>query len=37
NMVTNLINTSVAPSQRAHIAESFARALQSSVSEDKAH
>ena len=37
NMVTNLINTSVAPSQRAHIAESFARARQSSVSEDKAH
>lgn len=37
NMVTNLINTSVAPSQRAHIAESFSRALQSSVSEDKAH
>ncbi|WP_413482852.1 YejL family protein [Morganella psychrotolerans] len=37
NMVTNLINTSIAPSQRVHIADSFARALKSSVSEDKAH
>ena len=37
NMVTDRINTSVAPSQRAHIAESFVRSLQSSVGEDKAH
>ncbi|EAB2653363.1 DUF1414 domain-containing protein [Salmonella enterica] len=37
NMVTNLINTSVAPAQRQAIANSFARALQSSISEDKAH
>ncbi|MBC8944623.1 MULTISPECIES: YejL family protein [Xenorhabdus] len=37
NMVTNLINTSIAPAQRRHIANSFAHALQSSISEDKAH
>ncbi len=37
NMVTNLINTSVAPAQRQAIANSFARALQSSISEDNAH
>ncbi|EHF9573769.1 YejL family protein [Salmonella enterica subsp. enterica serovar Newport] len=37
NMVTNLINTSVAPAQRRAIANSFARALQSSISEDNAH
>ncbi|WP_343529814.1 YejL family protein [Yokenella regensburgei] len=37
NMVTNLINTSVAPAQRQAIARSFAQALQSSVSDDKAH
>ncbi|MBI6548221.1 DUF1414 domain-containing protein [Xenorhabdus sp. Reich] len=37
NMVTNLINTSIAPAQRKHIADSFARALQSSINEDKAH
>ncbi len=37
NMVTNLINTSVAPAQRQAIAKSFAQALQSSVSDDKAH
>lgn len=36
NMVTNLINTSVAPAQRQAIAN-FARALQSSISEDNAH
>ena len=34
NMVTNLINT---PAQRQAIANSFARALQSSINEDKAH
>lgn len=37
NMVTNLINTSVAPAQRLALARSFAEALQSSVREDKAH
>lgn len=37
NMVTNLINTSIAPAQRQAIANSFARALQSSINEDKAH
>ena len=37
NMVTNLINTSIAPAQRQAIAHSFARALQSSINEDKAH
>lgn len=37
NMVTNLINTSVAPAQRQAIAKSFAQALQSSVADDKAH
>ena len=37
NMVTNLINTSIAPAQRQAIANSFARALQSSIYEDKAH
>ena len=36
-MVTNLINTSVAPAQRQAIAKSFAQALQSSVSDDQAH
>ncbi|KOC87681.1 YejL family protein [Winslowiella iniecta] len=34
NMVTNLINTSVAPAQRRVLARSFADALQSSVRED---
>ena len=34
---TNLINTSIAPAQRQAIANSFARALQSSINEDKAH
>jgi len=33
NMVTNLINTSVAPAQRRVLARSFADALQSSVNE----
>ena len=37
NMVTNLINTSVAPAQRRVLARSFADALQSSVRDDKAH
>ena len=37
NMVTNLINTSVAPAQRQAIAKSFAQALQSSVNDDQAH
>ncbi|ARJ43022.1 hypothetical protein B1H58_13955 [Pantoea alhagi] len=37
NMVTNLINTSVAPAQRRALARSFADALQASVREDKAH
>ncbi|HID3219306.1 TPA: YejL family protein [Enterobacter cloacae] len=37
NMVTNLINTSVAPAQRQAIAKSFAQALQSSVSDDQTH
>ena len=36
NMVTNLINTSIAPAQRQAIAKSFAQALQSSVNDDKA-
>ncbi|MEY4923408.1 MAG: hypothetical protein RLY17_2125 [Pseudomonadota bacterium] len=37
NMVTNLINTSIAPAQRRVLACSFAEALQASVREDKAH
>lgn len=37
NMVTNLLNTSVAPAQRSMIAESFAHALLSSVKEDQSH
>lgn len=37
NMVTNLINTSIATAQRQAIANSFARALQSSVNDDQAH
>lgn len=37
NMVTNLINTSVAPAQRETMVRSFAAALQASVSHDKAH
>ncbi|CNI48228.1 YejL family protein [Yersinia bercovieri] len=37
NMVTNLINTSIAPAQRKVLAHSFAEALQASVREDKAH
>ncbi|AKH88605.1 YejL family protein [Edwardsiella tarda] len=37
NMVTNLINSSVAPAQRRMIARSFAEALQASIREDNAH
>ncbi|PWC10337.1 hypothetical protein B4923_16445 [Brenneria roseae subsp. americana] len=38
NMVTNLINTSVAPEQRQVLARSFAEALQASIKKaDKAH
>ncbi|ANI31513.1 hypothetical protein PL78_17020 [Yersinia entomophaga] len=37
NMVTNLLNTSIAPAQRKVLARSFAEALQASVREDKAH
>ncbi|MFJ2974860.1 YejL family protein [Kluyvera sp. NPDC087067] len=37
NMVTNLINSSVAPAQRQAIARSFAQALQSSINSDSAH
>lgn len=37
NMVTNLINTSVAPAQRKTLARSFAEALQASIREDRAH
>ncbi|AXW88277.1 hypothetical protein AU509_09080 [Lonsdalea britannica] len=37
NMVTNLLNTSVAPAQRQLLARSFAEALQSSVKADNTH
>ncbi len=37
NMITNLINTSIAPAQRRSLARSFAEALQASIREDKAH
>ncbi|AIX51680.1 MULTISPECIES: YejL family protein [Pantoea] len=37
NMVTNLINTDIAPAQRRSLARSFAEALQSSVRDDNAH
>ncbi len=37
NMVTNLINTSVASAQRRTLARSFAEALQASVHDDKPH
>lgn len=37
NMVTNLINTSIAPAQRHAIARSFAEALLASIREDRAH
>lgn len=37
NMVTNLLNSSIAPAQRRAIASSFAEALQASVRDDHAH
>lgn len=37
NMVTNLLNSSIAPAQRHAIARSFAAALQASVRDDNAH
>lgn len=37
NMVTNLLNTSVAPAQRQMLARSFAEALRSSVKADNTH
>ncbi|WP_337010058.1 YejL family protein [Pantoea sp. AS142] len=37
NMVTNLINSDVAPAQRHSLAQSFADALQASVRDDNAH
>lgn len=37
NIVTNLINTSVAPSQRRLLTNSFTDALHASVSEDNSH
>ncbi|MDI7659245.1 YejL family protein [Cronobacter universalis] len=37
NMVTNVINNSVAPAQRKTLARSFAEALQSSICDDNAH
>lgn len=37
NMVTNIINTSVAAPQRQALARSFAQALQSSIRDDSAH
>lgn len=37
NMVTNLINTSVAPASRPAIVRSFVGALQASIKDEKAH
>ncbi|WP_193014310.1 MULTISPECIES: YejL family protein [Gammaproteobacteria] len=37
NMVTNLINTSIAPAQRMLIADSFVRALRASIDEGNIH
>jgi uncharacterized protein YejL (UPF0352 family) len=37
NMVTNLINTSIAPAQRKVLAQSFTAALQASINEPKVH
>lgn len=37
NMVTNLLNTSVAPTQRQAMARSFADALQASVRDAPSH
>ncbi|WP_368912658.1 YejL family protein [Proteus mirabilis] len=37
NMVTNLINTSIAPAQRMLIADSFVHALRTSIDEGNIH
>lgn len=37
NMVTNVLNSDVAPAQRRALARSFAEALQASVRDDNAH
>lgn len=37
NMVTNLINTSIAPAQRMLIADSFVGALRASIDEGNIH
>ena len=37
NMVTNLINTSIAPAQRMLIADSFVHALRASIDEGNIH
>ncbi|MCO8050046.1 MULTISPECIES: YejL family protein [Proteus] len=37
NMVTNLINTSIAPAQRMLITDSFVHALRASIDEDNIH
>ena len=37
NMITNLINTSIAPAKRPVIVRSFIEALQASIKDDKAH
>lgn len=37
NMITNLINTSIAPAQRQAITHTFTEALQASIREEKAH
>lgn len=37
NMVTNLINTSISPTQRRKLATSFSEALLASIREDQAH
>ncbi len=37
NMVTNVINSDVAPAQRRSLAGSFAEALQASVRDDNTH
>lgn len=37
NMVTNLINTSINPTQRKTLAKSFAEILQTSIRDEKAH
>ena len=37
NMVTNLINTSIAPAQRMLITDSFVHALRASIDEGNIH